>query len=219
MPTRPVAAILALAAVLAACSPGPTAAPASVAPLTSDAPLPSVAATSTAAPTATATAAPSPSAEVTPNPVGFAFAADDVLAYYGGIGYACSQPTPSRQAAGYSVRSCAHVDTAGRTLTIAMVTDLTGSLGDAFARVEATNPAEILDPADALGPLSGFLGAMLGSERAAPQIDWLAAHAGDAYAETSDAGLRIATYTPTADDHSTIVLELADPTYLGAPRP
>lgn len=215
---RPAGALLALAALLAAaCSPASTAAPASAAPSASAAPRPSASAT-TAAP-ATGTAAPSPSVEVTPNPVGFAFGADDVLAYYESVGYACSQPSPSTQAAGYSVRSCVLVDAAGRTLTIAVVTDPGGSLGDAFASVAAADPAGILDPVDALDPLSGFLGAMLGSERASPQVEWLAGHAGDAYAETSDPGLRIATYTPTADDHSTIFLELANQAYLDAPRP
>lgn len=215
---RPAAALLALAAVLAAaCSPAPAATPASAGPPVSAGPLPSASASSAAA--ATGTAAPSPTVELTPSPVGFAFAADDVLAYYGSVGYACSQPGPSTQAAGYTVRSCDHVDAAGRNLTIAVVTDPGGSLGDAFASVATADPTGILDPVDALDPLSGFLGAMLGSGRAAPQVQWLAAHAGDAYAETSDAGLRIATYTPTADDHSTIFLELADQAYLDAPRP
>jgi hypothetical protein len=78
---------------------------------------------------------------------------------------------------------------------------------------------DVLDPVDAMDPLSGFLGAMLGSDRGGALVEWLAGHAGDAYAETSAGGLRIATYTPSADDHSVIYVELADQGYLAAPRP
>jgi hypothetical protein len=60
---------------------------------------------------------------------------------------------------------------------------------------------------------------MLGSDRGGGLVEWLAGHAGDAYAETSDGGLRIATYTPSEDDHTTIYVELADQAYLEAPTP
>lgn len=157
--------------------------------------------------------------EVTPRPVGFAFDADDVLAYYESAGYACAAPSPSTQASGYTVRTCSQVDTAGRTRTIGLVTDANGVLGNAFASVEAAEGELLVEPVDALDPLSGFLGAMLGSERAGGLVEWLAAHAGDAYAETSDGGLRIATYTPEEDDLSAIYVELADQAYLEAPPP
>ena len=89
----------------------------------------------------------------------------------------------------------------------------------AFASVEPSEGEELIEPVDALGPLSGFLGAMLGSERGGALVEWLAGHVGDAYAETSDGGLRIATYTPGEADLSVIYVELADQAYLDAPRP
>ncbi|MCJ7712490.1 MAG: hypothetical protein MUQ32_16840 [Chloroflexi bacterium] len=71
----------------------------------------------------------------------------------------------------------------------------------------------------ALDPLSGFLGAMLGGDRGGALLEWLAGHLGDAYAETSEGGLRIATYTASAEDHATIYVQLANQAYLDPPRP
>jgi hypothetical protein len=155
---------------------------------------------------------------VTPNPVGFAFAADDVLAYYASVGYACSNASPSTEAAGYTVRTCQLIDKTGRTLTVGFVTDPSGALGNAFASVQTVNGQAVLDPVDALDPLSGFLGATLGSDRGGAQVEWLAGHAGDTYAETADGGLRLATYTGSPEDHTIIYVELANPAYLEAPR-
>jgi hypothetical protein len=59
---------------------------------------------------------------------------------------------------------------------------------------------------------------MLGAERGEALLPWLAAHLGDAYAETTDGDLKVATYIK-GDDHSTLYVELALPSYLGAPRP
>jgi hypothetical protein len=156
---------------------------------------------------------------VTPNPVGFAFGADAVLAYYESAGYTCTESSPSTEASGYAVRTCSLVDDAGRTRTVGLVTDPNGVLGNAFANVQAADEELLVEPVDAVDPLSGFLGAMLGSERGGALVEWLAGHAGDAYAETSDGGLRIATYTPAQDDLSAIYVELADQAYLDAPRP
>lgn len=219
VPIRSTAVLLALAAILVAgCAPGPTAAPAS-ATATPISPTQASPTWTPAAATPSQSAGPSPSPEVTPNPVGFAFVADDVLAYYASVGYACSDASPSTKAAGYTVRTCQLVDKAGRTLTVGFVTDPGGALGNAFASVQAVAGEDVLDPVDALDPLSGFLGAMLGTDRAGAQVEWLAGHAGDAYAETSDGGLRLATYTASAEDHSIIYVELANQSYLDAPRP
>ncbi|MHB8959063.1 MAG: hypothetical protein ACYDAN_05495 [Candidatus Limnocylindrales bacterium] len=219
MPVRSAAALLAVASiVVAACAPGPTTAPVSATPTQTP--------PTQAPPTVTSVAVTHPpiaesptSPEVTPNPVGFAFAADDVLAYYAGVGYSCSGGRPSTSAAGYAVRTCQLVDKPGRTLTVGFVTSTDGALGNAFASVQAAAGVDVLEPVDALDPLSGFLGAMLGGDRGGALIEWLAGHAGDAYAETSAGGLRIATYTPSADDHSVIYVELANQAYLAAPRP
>jgi hypothetical protein len=135
------------------------------------------------------------------------------------VGYACSEPRPSTEAAGYTVRTCQGLDAARRTTTVGLVTDPDGVIGDAFASVQAVEGEAVLDPVDAMDMLSGFLGAMLGTDRGGRLVEWLAGHAGDAYAETSDGGLRIATYTPSKDDHATIYLELANQSYIKAPRP
>ncbi|MCJ7709434.1 MAG: hypothetical protein MUQ32_01255 [Chloroflexi bacterium] len=156
---------------------------------------------------------------MTPSPVGFAFAAEDVLAYYGSVGYACSDASPSTEAATYLVRSCELVDEVGRTLTVGVVTEPGGAIGNAFASVQAVEGEDVLDPVAALDPLSGFLGAMLGSGRVGALVEWLAGHLGDTYAETSDGGLLIATYTASNEDHSTIYVELANQAYLDAPTP
>jgi hypothetical protein len=211
---RPIIVLLwAIATLTIACSPNQV-------------PTPTQAPAGSPGPAGTVPTTPSPASgvaseapEVTPNTVGFAFAADDVLAYYESAGYTCTGPSPSTEASGYTVRTCSLVDPAGRTRTVGLVTDPTGALGNAFASIEPAEGEELVEPIDALDPLSGFLGAMLGSERGGALVEWLAGHAGDAYAETSDGGLRIATYTPAEDDLSAIYVELADQAYLDAPRP
>ena len=212
MRNRLIAAALSVAALAVGCGQSP-----------SPAVNPSAA---TTGPQPTEAGAPEPSqapgsleAEVTPKPVGFAFAADDVLAYYESNGYVCSPPTASTTASGYQVRTCSLVDPIGRTVTVGLVTDPTGALGNAFASVQAADSEDLVEPVAALDPLSGFLGAMLGGERVGTVVEWLAAHVGDPYAETSDGGLRIATYTPAEDDLSAIYVELADQAYLDAPQP
>lgn len=212
-------ALLASAMVLVAgCAPSPvpTQAPGAATPDATT--TPSAAVPPTAPTLPPSTVSPS-SPEVTPNSVGFAFAAEDVLAYYGSVGYACSDASPSTEAATYTVRSCELVDEAGRTLTVGVVTEPGGATGNAFASVQAVKGEDVLDPVDALDALSGFLGAMLGSDRGGVQVEWLAGHLGDTYAETADGGLRIATYTASEGDHSTLFVELANQAYLDAPRP
>jgi hypothetical protein len=145
---------------------------------------------------------------VTPRPSGFAFDAADVADYYRGVGFSCSEGQPSPSATGMTIRTCRRIDAGGRTLTIRLSADQTGGLVDGVAGVEAPRGTSILQPADALDHLSGFLGAMLGSDRAGRQLEWLAGHLGDARAETTDGGLRIATYTPDPQDHTAIYLEL-----------
>jgi hypothetical protein len=215
MQGRTVSTLLLLVAVLvAACAPGPTAAP------SNEAPRPTQQAGETdGSASSQPSDGPTRSPEVTPNPIGFAFDAEAVVMYYESVGYECSEPRPSTEAVGYMLRTCQRVDPAGRTLTIGLVTDAAGALGNAFAGVQAVEGEPVLDPVDTLDPLSGFLGAMLGSDRSEGVVEWLAGHAGDAYAETSGGGLRIATYTPAEDDHTTIFVELANQAYLDAPEP
>jgi hypothetical protein len=74
----------------------------------------------------------------------------------------------------------------------------------------------ILAPIDALDPLSGFPGAILGADHGSALLTWLASHLGDAYAETSSGPIKVVTHTGSADDHSTLYVELANRAYLDA---
>lgn len=159
---------------------------------------------------------PPASASPTPNTTGFAFAAEDIAAYYETQGFACSGPQPSSAAAGYTVRTCQTIDDAGRTRVIGLVTDPDGGLANGFASVNGTDTETILAPIDALDPLAGFLGTMLGEEQGTSLLTWLASHLGDTYAETTSGPIKVATYTESEDDHSTLYVEVANQAYLDA---
>ena len=202
--------VVAASLLLAACA-SPTVIPS---PITSSPPVAPTASPSFASPSPSAlTASPAPSLPTT----GFAFAADDVVAYYESQGYQCSAARPSTEAAGFIVRTCETVDEAGRTRGIGLVTDPDGGLANGFASVQGTATETFLAPVDALDPLAGFLGAMLGQERGAALLEWLAGHLGDAYAETTIGPITVATYTESAEDHSKLYVELANRVYLDAP--
>jgi hypothetical protein len=159
------------------------------------------------------------SASPTANTTGFAFAAEDIAGYYETQGYVCTAPQPSTKAAGYTLRTCQETDAAGRTRVIGLVTDPAGGLANGFASVKGKETETILAPIDALDPLSGFLGATLGEQQGAALLTWLASHLGDAFAETTSGPVKVATYTESADDHSTLYVEVANPAYLDASPP
>jgi len=170
----------------------------------------------------TATLSPSTSGVPSASPfadVPFAFPADSVIGFYEGEGLSCAAPVPSTKAAGWAVRTCRGTDAAGRPIAVGVVTDPAGRLGDGFASVTALPSEDVLEPTDALDTLSGFLGAMLGDATATDQLQWLAGHLGDEYAETKVGGGTIATYTESADDPTRIYVEVAGPSYLAAPEP
>lgn len=152
-------------------------------------------------------------------PVAFPFPADAIVGYYESQGYVCAAARPSTEAAGYLFRRCELTDSDGRVRIVGLVTDTEGELADGFASLEGTATESILDPVVALGPLSGFLGAMLGETQGEALLPWLAGHLGDTYAATKIGDLTIATYTESADDHSKLYLEVANQAYLDAPRP
>lgn len=198
---RAVSSVVAATLLLAACaSPTGTLSPAA---------SPSSATPSPAEPTGSTT----PSLAAT----GFAFAAADVVGYYESQGYACTAQQPSTTAVGFFVRTCEKVDDAGRTRVIAVVTDPDGGLANGFASVQGTATEVFLAPIDALEPLAGFLGAMLGEDRGSALLAWLAGHLGDAYAETTSGAIRVATYSESEVDHSKLYVELANQAYLDAP--
>lgn len=89
-------------------------------------------------------------------------------------------------------------------------------MADAFASVQGTAGETILDPVDALEPLAGFLGVMLGEDAGTAALPWLAGHLGDAYSETTSGAIHIATYTASPDDHSRLYVEVANRAYLDA---
>jgi hypothetical protein len=206
-----VSLIAAVTFVLAACGPS------TVTPSPKAATLPSV--TPTAPPSSATAAASVPTGSTTPtaSTTGFAFSADAVVAYYESQGYACSAEQPSTKAVGFFLRSCEIVDEAGRTRVIGVVTDPDGGLANGFASVQGKETETFLAPVDALEPLAGFLGAMLGEVQGSTLIPWLAGHLGDTYAETTTGPITVATYTESADDHSKLYVELANQTYLDAP--
>ena len=209
-------AVTILVAACGASTPTPgTTLPPSATPGAAASPSPASSATSSAVPTPTplATATTTPSAST----IGFAFAADDVVAYYESQGYACTAAKPSTKAAGFHFRSCRKVDSAGRTLVIGVVTDPAGNLADGFASVQAADASSFLEPTDALDPLAGFMGAMLGEDQGAAILMWLAGHLGDVYAETTIGGLTIATYAESDTDRSRLYVELANESYIAAP--
>jgi len=170
------------------------------------------------APTPTLEPSAGPSASGA-GPSTFAFDPESIALFYASRGYACSDPAPSNQAADHVYQSCDRVDEAGRRLVIGLVSDADGNLANAFASVEAAASETFLDPVVALEPLAGFLGATLGEGDGATLLPWLAGHLGDTYATTMLGELTIATYTPTSDDHTTILVELATPGYLSSPTP
>lgn len=165
----------------------------------------------------TATPPSTPGSLPSPGPgEGFAFPAEDVLAYYEGLGYECTDSQLSRLADGFSFRNCSIVDDDGRTRVIGLVVDPDGELANGFASVEAAEGETTLAPIDALEPLAGFLGAMVGAERGSAILTWLATHLGDEYAETTDGELRIATYAET-EEALRLYVEMANQEYLDAP--
>jgi hypothetical protein len=204
--------VVVLALFLAACASSvPTPSPAS----------PSHAATSPsvsqAPPSEPAPSGVLPSVTPTANTTGFAFAAEDIAAYYESRGYACTVPQPSAKAAGFMFRTCEQLDDAGRTRVVGLVTDPSGGMANAFASVKGKDGETILAPIDVLEPLSGFLGATLGELQGTSLLTWLASHLGDTYAETMSDSIKVATYTESETDHSTLYVEVANRAYLDAP--
>jgi hypothetical protein len=173
--------------------------------------------------TTSRSASPSPATPLpaTPstNTTGFAFTADAVVGYYQSQGYACTATRPSTKAAGFTVRTCQLIDGAGRTRVVGVVTDPGGGLADGFASVQGTATETFLAPTDALEPLAGFLGAMLGETQGALLLTWLAGHLGDSYAETTLGAIKVATYTDSPESHTTLYVELANAVFLSSPGP
>ena len=201
--------VVAASLLLAACG-------STVPPGAATSPSPTIAAASPAVPLPSG---PPASASPTTNTTGFAFAAEDIAAYYQSKGYVCASPQPSTKAAGFTLRTCQETDDARRTRIVGLVTDPAGGLANAFASVRGKETETILAPIDALDPLSGFLGATLGEEQGAALVTWLASHLGDAYAETTSGPIKVATYSESADDHSTLYVEVANQAYLDASPP
>jgi hypothetical protein len=168
---------------------------------------------------ATPTSGPPSGSSEPAQSTGFAFDAESIVGYYETLGYACSSVQPSSKAAGYSHRSCQLVDTDGRTRVVGIVTDPADNVADAYASVAGTSTETILEPAVALEPLSAFLGATLGMRQGESVLPWLASHLGDSYVTTTIGELRVATYTATPEDHSTLFVEIANRAYLEAPAP
>lgn len=173
---------------------------------------------SAAAPPGSTAGTSIPPASIDPD-TGFAFAADDIVAYYQGQGYTCHPVEPSTTAAGFFFRSCEKVDAAGRALVVGLVTDPGGRLAEGFATVTGTESEEVLEPEVALPPLAGFLGATLGEAEGGRAADWLTDHLGGIYEQTNLGAVTLATYNGDNDDPNVLAVELANQAYLDAPTP
>jgi hypothetical protein len=208
--TKVVSLIATASLVITACA-SPTVTPSSTASTSSVAPsTPSSSATRSSS-------APTRAGSPTVLAIGFAFTAEDVVAYYASQGYACTAAAPSTQAVGFFFRTCEKVDDAGRTRVVGVVTDPGGGLANSFASVQGKDSETFLAPVVALEPLAGFLGAMFGEDQGSTLLPWLAGHLGDAYAETKIGAVKVATYTESEQDHSKLYIEVANQAYLDAP--
>jgi len=174
--------------------------------------------TTTPAPGPTSTAFPPATVEPSASP-GFAFDPESIVDYYRTQGYVCANRQPSKQAAGFEFQSCHLVDPDGRGRTLGFVTDSEDNLADAFLTMSGTDAETILDPAASLDAFAGFLGSVLGEAHGTEMLPWLAGHLGDADSRTTLGELTIATYTPSPDEHDKLTLEIANASYLAAPRP
>ena len=226
VPVTLAVAALAGSLLLAACGPGPATQTPTVQPQSAPAATGTGASSqpSPAAPPSVGPASPgaSPGGVTGSGATGFPFDADAITGYYATQGYACAPAAPSTKAAGYEVRTCSEVDAAGRTHVVGVVTDPARTLADGWASLHGTASETVLAPSDALEPLGGFLGATLGPDAGAALLPWLAGHLGDAHAETTSDSTRVAVYTASATDHTTIVVEVAGPAFpapLGVPTP
>lgn len=233
MPRRLATGLAALAViglVAAACGgSAATPAPATPAPAT---PAPT-AAPATPAPTeAPATPAPTeaPSVEApsldagTPDPAdngGFAFSAKDLMDYYTSEeGFQCEDPTPSTQAAGYTVQRCIHDAGNGVSELIAFVVDADGVMGDAFAAYLLDAGSAMPDPADAAPFLSGFSAGLLGTDVFTNDaLPWLQENLGKDSAQTEISGLLYGTYTEDDDGGVGLYVESANQAFMDAPAP
>lgn len=133
-------------------------------------------------------------------------------------GYACTAQQPSTKAVGFLFRGCRKVDEAGRARIIDVVTDPDGRLADGIASVQGKEGEAFLAPTDALEPLAGFLGAMLGEGQGSTLLMWLAGHLGDGYAETTIGAIRVATYTDSKEIPPSSTLR-SPPRPTSMPRP
>lgn len=180
---------------------------------------PSASSNASAGPTPSPSPSSSPALTPTAAPSigGFVFAANDIIGYYETLGYTCAAEQPSATAAGFAVRTCSMLDPEDRTRDIGVVTDPTHRVANGFASLAGTGSEAFLDPVVALEPLAAFLGAMLGEEQGSALLPWLAAHLGDAYAETTAGPITVATYTDGPNLHSKLYVELGNQEYLTAP--
>jgi hypothetical protein len=220
-------AVLGLAATLLVAACGGAATPSATTSLPTAVPATTAPATPTAAPaTPSTTPKPTPVPTIGPSPSssadlgGFAFSTDEVFAYYKGVGYECQAPTASTQAAGYTVQRCLLTDDAkGLTTLVALVFTADGVTGNAFAGVLGSDGTTLPTPADSAEMLGGFLGAMLGQERGATAMTWLAQHLGEVSAQTTVGDILVATYSVTDETGAGLYVEVANQAFMDAPTP
>jgi hypothetical protein len=209
---RPAALLVALGVALAASGCGQ-------ATITAEPPRPTLPAATQSA-TASVPPAPPAGASLAPTPAGgFAFDPESIVGYFLTLGYTCSDRQPSSEAEGHAFESCQLVDPDGRTRTLGIVTDPNDDLADAFFSIRGAEGESVLDPAEVIEPFGAFLGAVLGEAGGTATLPWVAGHLGDASVTTTVGDLTFAAYTDSPDDHAKLTVEIANQSYLDAPRP
>ncbi|HXG26812.1 MAG TPA: hypothetical protein VNL94_08185 [Candidatus Binatia bacterium] len=206
---------------LAPSVPGPSVAAPSVAvpsvafpPIATPAPTPPAASGAPGTPDATGT--------VEVPATGFAFDAESVLGYYESIGFACVDPVPAAEPPlDHLQRWCERTESNGRVRVVGVFTDAQGRLVDGYASIRGAPGEQMVPVEEALEPLAGYLGAMLGEARGGEMLRWLAGSLGDEYvrATSTDGSLVVVTYRVNVDGQLVLFVEVATPEFWEAAHP
>jgi hypothetical protein len=189
-------------------SAAPTQAPASA----------TIAPTPTPSPTPEPTPSPTPEPTPSPTPVstGFAFAPDDVIAYYQGIGFECTDPAVA--AAGFTVQQCLKTAKKAPTSMISIGwSDEDQLIHYGYGGYYNADGAKKPDKADAFQHLDGLIGALLGEADGVPVGQWVIANFGDDVGNVYN-GLDVYTYTLAENPGSGYFIEIATQDFLDAIR-
>jgi hypothetical protein len=216
-PSRTVTA-LALVAALGVGACGGTAS--SAAPTDAATPAPTVEpATPSPTPEPTAEPTPSPTPVPTPSPTpqaaaAFAFDHADVLDYYAGLGFKCSDP--AAVTTGYTVVQCTKTAKNKPTAMVSIAwSDTDGLTHYGYAGYYNKNGAKKPSKDAAMSHLAGYIGALLGGDAGTPVGTWMASNLGDSVSDTY-LGLQLYSYTLDKNPGSGYFIEIGTPEFINA---